>query len=225
MNRLGEIFDIQKWPASSNPLHNATLILEKCGKLQTGSLAYDDKKNFFKDAQFPMLAFKLIGCELHHVSENDEDEEIEEVDEEDEDDGEDKNVNEDDGEDKNVNEGDGKNNEEDDFDDDEWTTEAAESNNDMTDISDLESVKESILKDLADDQIRQLLHLSMKMKMLNLQKNLKMQVVDDIHEQHNDGDNTVNIHEQHNDDDNTVSSFSASMTNMDDTQVLKKVKI
>ena len=76
----------------------------------------------------------------------------------------------------------------------------------MTDISDLESVKESILKDLEDNQIRALLGMAKKMQMLNLKK----------------------MHVESNDENTIVSSLSTVITNEDDdidTQRLKKLKI
>ena len=67
-------------------------------------------------------------------------------------------------------------------------------------------MKESILKDLEDNQIRALLGMAKKMQMLNLKK----------------------MHVESNDENTIVSSLSTVITNEDDdidTQRLKKLKI
>ena len=215
MNRLQEKFVIEKWPATSNPLHNATVMLERTKELQSGTLEYADKDNFFKDPEFPMIAFRLISGKLEY---NDDDEEKENDEDDDDDDDEEKESDEDNNDDDEEKESDEDKNDDEDYDDEEkesdednknnnvdWT----EYDNDLTDISDLESVKDSILKDLEDNQIRALLGMAKKMQMLNLKK----------------------MHVESNDESTIVSSLSTVITNKNDdsddidTQRLKKLKI
>ena len=203
MNRLQEIFVIEKWPATSNPLHNATVMLERTKELQSGTLEYAAKDNFFKDPEFPMIAFRLISGKLEH---NDYDEEkvSDEDNNDDEDDDDEEKESDEDNNDDEDDDDEEKESDEDKNDDVNWTE--YESNNDLTDISDLESVKESILKDLEDNQIRALLGMAKKMQMLNLKK----------------------MHVESNDENTIVSSLSTVITNEDDdidTQRLKKLKI